>query len=227
MGKVIIVGALTEEVGLFRAAITNQQERNTVFGPIYEGEMYGKEICLIKSGVGKVMTAAATQMICQLYDIDLIIFTGVGGALNPNYQVGDVCIGVESIQYDLDASAAGFEIGQVPFTDFRIFKSDPKAVQILRNVGAVGITLHYGRIATGDTFVSTDTLRATIRRLECDLVDMETAAMAQVATLHNAPFISIRSVSDTADQKASESFYEMLPKLAAKNFAVVARLIRG
>lgn len=226
MVVIAIIGAMDEEITLVKERMAGVVKRDSIAGPIYEGELHGRKICLVKSGVGKVLAAMVAQMLCQMYDIELLIVTGVAGGINPNYKIGHVCIGVESIQYDMDVSALGFSVGEVPFTDYRFIQSDRASIARLQSTSIPGVMMHFGTIGTGDTFVHTDALRASVWNLGCDVVDMETAAIAQVAVIHDAPYIAIRSISDSANETAPKSFTEIMPQLAATNLAVIKALLR-
>ena len=45
-----------------------------------------------KSGVGKVYAAMTTQWLIQEFQPSAVLFTGVAGALNPSYEVGDIVL---------------------------------------------------------------------------------------------------------------------------------------
>ena len=36
----------------------------------------------------------------------------------------------DCVQHDLDATALGFELGQVPYTEHRILRADPRLVEL-------------------------------------------------------------------------------------------------
>ena len=73
-------------------------------------------------------------------------------------------------------------------------------------------------MASGDQFIAGGEAAEKIKTNfgEVSAVEMEGAAMAQVAYLNDIPYIIIRSISDKADGGADLSYEEFLP-LAAKN----------
>ena len=82
-----------------------------------------------------------------------------------------------------------------------------------------------GVIATGDAFINDRATRDAIQaRTGADLVEMEGAAIAYVASRHDAPWIVVRSVSDAGDGGADVSFDRHLP-IAARNAATVVASI--
>ena len=77
-------------------------------------------ITLAWSGWGKVSSArAATRLISHSYNdksIDLIIFTGVAGAVDPSLEQWDIVVPNSLMQHDMDASPI-FEKYTIPALD--------------------------------------------------------------------------------------------------------------
>ena len=72
---------------------------------------------------------------------------------------------------------------------------------------ACGVKAIAGRIATGDTFVGdAATKKAIEEKCHPDCVEMEGAAVSQVAGRNGVPCVVLRAMSDNAD----ESGYEVL-----------------
>ena len=80
------------------------------------------------------------------------------------------------------------------------------------------VTVKEGRIASGDQFVAGGEIAERIKSNfgEVSAVEMEGAAMAQVAYLNEVPYVILRSISDKANGEAELSYEEFLP-IAAKN----------
>ena len=71
-----------------------------------------------------------------------------------------------------------------------------------------------GRIATGDTFVGDGATKAVIaEKVHPDCVEMEGAAVSQIAARNGVPCVILRAMSDNAD----ESGYEVL---VVKQFSI-------
>ena len=80
-----------------------------------------------------------------------------------------------------------------------------------------------GIVASGDIFCTDIRMKDKINtKFDADVVDMECAAIAQVAYLDNIPFISIRSVSDIPNGKNETTFDENL-KLASERCAKIIK----
>ena len=99
--RVAIIGALPEEVESIRQLGTQTTKRQS--GPfIFEEFQYQGLDCLLSiTGIGKVQAAMLFQHIVDTWQPDYFIFTGVAGALNSDYDTGDIVIGTEFIQHSI------------------------------------------------------------------------------------------------------------------------------
>ena len=98
-----IVSAVPGESGqileLMEAPTSYEKGRRTY----YQGKLYGIDTVLVASRIGKVAAAATTAHLILEYNVDLIIFTGVAGAIDPSLSIGDIVIANALIQHDMDA----------------------------------------------------------------------------------------------------------------------------
>ena len=79
-----------------------------------------------------------------------------------------------------------------------------------------------GRGLSGSAFVDNAAYREWLyQNLQADAVDMETAAVAQVAYVNQLPFIGFRSLSDLAGGSAGSNEMLVFGNLAANNAAIV------
>jgi nucleoside phosphorylase len=91
-----------------------------------------------------------------------------------------------------------------------------------------GHRIHQGRILTGDRFVTHEALPQLMilnQELNGDAVEMEGAAVAQVCTMHQIPFLLIRTISDKSNSDSPVDFPRFLPVVAQNSFAVVRQLL--
>jgi len=81
-------------------------------------------------------------------------------------------------------------------------------------------------VASGDAFVTEASLRARIvERFAPACVEMEGAAVAQVAIANGVPFAILRSVSDLAGHEASMSYEEFAVAAAHTSARVVMAML--
>jgi adenosylhomocysteine nucleosidase len=228
--RIAIIGAMEEEVALLRENITNPHTE-TIAGCEYtSGTMKGKEVILLRSGIGKVNAAMSTAVLLQHFKPDAIINTGSAGGFDPSLNVGDVVISTEVRHHDVDVTAFGYEYGQVPqlpaaFTaDERLMTA---AVESVRELGDAQVVS--GLIATGDSFMNDPVRVEAIRDKFTGLqaVEMEAAAIAQVAHQFNVPFVIIRSLSDIAGKESDVSFEQYLEKAALHSAKMVMNIVES
>ena len=78
-----------------------------------------------------------------------------------------------------------------------------------------------GVVATGDIFCTEVVMKDKIRtKFNADVVDMECAAIGQVAFLNGIPFMAIRGVSDSPNGENASTFDENL-NLASQRCAEI------
>ncbi|MDB5104638.1 MAG: 5-methylthioadenosine/S-adenosylhomocysteine nucleosidase [Fibrobacteres bacterium] len=226
--RIGIMGAMDAEITEFLGhadLIESTEWRGFTFHTV---RLEGREAVLVKSGIGKVFSALVSQHLIDAFAPEALIFTGVAGALNPAYEIGDVVISRDCIQHDVDGRALGFARGNLLYTDLKIFAADPDLARIALSADAVGHNIRSGRILTGDQFMTRDQInhhRYLVDELHGDAVEMEGGAMAQVCAVNGIPFVVVRTISDRADGDAVEDFNRFLPEVARNSFAIVRHIL--
>lgn len=226
--KIAIIGAMEEEVALLRDNIEGSRQETVAGCEFTFGKMHGVDVILLKSGIGKVNAAMSTTILLEKYKPDYIINTGSAGGFNPSLNVGDAVISSEVRHHDVDVTAFGYEYGQVPQLP-AAFIADEKLVAIAEAAAKEidEIQIVKGAIATGDSFMSdpirVDFIRTKFENLQA--VEMEAAAIAQVAYQFNVPFVIIRSLSDIAGKESNVSFEQFLEKAALHSATFVMKMV--
>ena len=214
--KIGIVGAMAQEVEILVNLMTDKIVTKLASGTIYEGNIQGKQVALLQSGIGKVAAAMGTTALLQLTQPDLVINTGSAGGVE-GLNIGDVIVSTETQYHDADVTAFGYAKGQLPACPVS-FVSDTKLVELLERVATqLGQHVKRGLICSGDSFIQGGERLAQIKQdfPKVIAVEMEATAIAQVCHAFNVPFVVVRAISDAGDGKANMSFEEFLP-LAAK-----------
>ena len=213
-----IIGALDIELERLIDAMQEPVHREISGVPFTCGKLLGTDVVIARAGVGKVNAAVCAQTMALIYEPELIINSGVSGALSPKLRVGDVVIGTDVVQHDVDTTAMGDEPGFVSTVDRLSFPLDNFAsTAIAAAAEELGIRAVRGRIASGDQFVaSTERKEEIVRLFSAVTCEMEAGAIAHVCFLNRIPCAVIRSISDGGNEEAPMSYEEFLP-LAAKN----------
>ncbi|MGG0667541.1 5'-methylthioadenosine/S-adenosylhomocysteine nucleosidase [Sporosarcina koreensis] len=217
--RIAIIGAMEQEVEILRGKIETPNSREIAGCEFIEGKIGQHDVILVKSGIGKVNASIATSLLIQSYSPDVVLNTGSAGGFKESLNVGTVVISDEVRHHDVDATAFGYEIGQVPGMP-PSYQADEKLIRIAKEaVEEIGEHDYaIGLIASGDVFMS-DAARVKLVKGQFPSMiaaEMEAAAVAQVCHQFGTPFVVIRALSDIAGKESSISFDEFLP-LAAKH----------
>ncbi len=124
-----IIGAMEEEVRELIEDMTECEMQEKASMKFYKGQLYGKEAVVVQSGIGKVNAGICTQILADFYQVDQLINTGIAGSLKAEINIGDIVVSTDAIQHDMDVSALGDPVGQVPRMDVFAFPADKELVR--------------------------------------------------------------------------------------------------
>ena len=237
--KIGVIGAMPQEVALLARDLAGARTERRGARDYLSGRLAGHEAVVVFSGWGKVASASTATTLIEVFGVDAVVFTGVAGALAADLAIGDVVIGDDLLQHDLDASAVpGIARYEVPLLGVSRFKADARLVELaqsaagrylaerladdvgpdhLREFGLNSPAVRTGLIVSGDQFISSpDRVRDILADLPDALcVEMEGAAVAQVCFEHGKPCVVLRVISDKADHAAPVDFPRFLTTVAS------------
>lgn len=206
MRPLALLAALEVEASVLARAF----DRVTTAPPgmsVHEGTLEGTPAVLVVSGVGKVAAAMATQYVCDTFGARGFVGFGLAGAVAGGAERGRVIVASGAVQHDMDARPLTDAKGQIPGLGITVLDADAGLSGALERaardvVERDGDRVSTGIVLTGDQIVTAQDVRDRLARdfpgAAC--IDMETAAMAQVAVQNGLPWAALRVTSDSADE---------------------------
>ena len=216
--RIIILAALAEEADAVFAG--QGQHGNAGWAPVRAIERPGHQLAIVTTGIGKVNTAAAAALMIERHAPDLLLEVGTAGRIGP--AAGDCFWLASAIQHDYGAE----QPGQFVHYDPGAWPIGPGSVSAYVAMDDPGTGLPHARIASGDAFIACpDHARFLSEGLAADLVDMETAALAQVAERAGLPWAGIKAVTDDANEGSAGDFHANLLAASQRAASALERLI--
>tara|TARA_R110001583_G_scaffold4351_4_gene25238 strand:+ start:841 stop:1581 length:741 start_codon:yes stop_codon:yes gene_type:complete len=238
MKRIGIISAMQEEIQALLHELKNVTTIEKGKRTYYSGTLFDKKVVLVFSRWGKVASAVTTTQLINDFNIAEIIFTGVAGGIQKQLNIGDIVIGKNMYQHDLNASPF-YEKLAIPILNKKyletnnpsqlidattIFLKDYHSYITKSDAQIFNIThpkVIFGDIASGDQFISSlkkiKKLNKLIPTAAC--VEMEGAAVAQVCFEYSIPFSIIRIISDNANDNADIDFSKFANSIAS-NYAL-------
>ena len=201
-----IIGAMEDEVAQLKKSMEIEETTEVASLSFCRGKLSGREVVVVRSGIGKVNAAICTQILVDQFHVDVIINTGIAGSLDAEIDIGDIVISTDAVEHDMDASIFGDPIGQIPQMDTFSLPADESLVKLAKEVNEKAnpdVHTWIGRVVSGDQFVSSgEKKEQLIRVFDAKCTEMEGAAIAHAAYLNKISCVIIRAISDKADNSA-------------------------
>jgi len=195
--KIAFVTAMHEEFRAAASSLTISASHRIGAYRSCSGSVSGHDIVVIESGIGLDNAAKATRVLLATMQPDILISAGFCGGIATDLDVGAVVVAtrlatvsgnrVDELSIELAADGYNF-VARQSMSSHRLF---------------------------GGMFVSTPVIMAKSRIASLlqagtlhPVVEMESSAIAQIATENSIPFVGIRSVSDPACEELGFSLEE-------------------
>jgi len=218
--KIAIMGAMPEEIAPILERLDDVEEVNYAKNKYYKAKYRDIEVVVAYSKIGKVFSTLTASTMLQMFACDVLLFTGVAGAVNPELKIGDLVVASKLAQHDLDITIFGHPHGYVPEGSVYV-EADEDLIALSKIVASeMGVDVKEGIIATGDQFIASEERKNFIAEtFKADALEMEGASVAVVCDALSVPFFILRSISDSADMDAGfnfEEFVESSAKISAE-----------
>ena len=225
-----IIGAMEEEVAHLKEAMQVEKTVERAAMTFVKGKLDGKDVVVVRSGIGKVNAGICAQILADLFEVDTLINTGVAGSLDAALDIGDIVISTDAVQHDMDVSALGDPVGQIPRMDTFAFPADERLVQLAVQANEEAnpdIHTFTGRVVSGDQFVSDGAVKERlVTQFQAKCTEMEGAAISQAAYLNKISCVIIRAISDKADNSSTMD-YAAFEKQAITHTVRLVRNLMG
>ncbi|MGB1199506.1 MAG: 5'-methylthioadenosine/S-adenosylhomocysteine nucleosidase [Thalassotalea sp.] len=226
--KAGIIGAMEPEVAILKDKLTNASVEQHAGFTFYQGQLDGADVVIVQSGIGKVAAALATAILLDRFQPDYVVNTGSAGGFEQSLKVGDIVISSEVRYHDVDVTAFGYEIGQLPANPAAYIPHPTLVNAAINSANTLdNIQTLTGLITTGDTFMTKDDDIAKARKNFPTMaaVEMEGAAIAHTCHQFDTPFVVIRSMSDIAGKESPVSFEAYLETASVNSSALVCSML--
>ncbi len=205
--KIGIVAAMESEINYLLTHCEVVNEIKLKKNSFYQCEYGDYDLVVVASGVGKTNASVYTQMLIDYFEPTAVINIGIGGSLSDAISPLSVVLGESFSHHDVNQ-----EQMENLFPNQSVFLADSRLVT---KFSTYIDKTRQGKIVSGEAFISDSAAKeAIITNHQPLLVDMETSSIAHCCYINDMPFISLRSVSDLADESSDET-YEVNEKQAA------------
>lgn len=226
--RIGIITAMAEEMLPIYQKLGNLTAQSKIHGALVRKiELADDTLYLATCGVGEINAATTAQLLVDLFDIEVLLNFGFVGTLKANIAVGELVIAERVCHYQFDTSLLdGTRVGQYIDRDDIYFYLDGSLID--RVLAAIGKDMKRVAVASGDVFVASSAQKKRLaEEFGCDICEMELAGLA-IACMRNAiPLLSIKVVSDRADDGAPVSFDEVVRKGLSKYEKILPAVLAG
>lgn len=224
--KIGIICAGDEELAPFLPFIRNCKATKRAMLQFYAGQIGGVDVVALFSGVGKVNAAIAAQLLIDVFCVDMIINAGTAGGMAPELEIFDTVISTEVCYHDV---APDILTEFHPWMRSVFFAADPQLIRLSKLAAgklACPGKVVWGRMATGEAFITGEGRQKINDTFAPLTVDMETASIAHVCYVNGVPFIAVRCVTDTERHSGVDNFDKNCARASEIAKDITAALLR-
>lgn len=230
----LILSAMPSEIRLIQAEIVRPRTGRLACFPYVEGLLRGRRVITTVTGVGVTNAAMVTALFIGKFQPAEVLVSGTGSRFNPRIRTGDTVISTKTIHH---AAGSLTDQGMVyrkvrgPLPGLMthwFYRPDPRLLKLAKAsiagyvaepVTANGETyvprVLPGVVTASDLFGVSDAKIADMKaKLNPDIMEMESAAIAQVCTQLGVPHIVFRAGSNRTQSNPGND-YRLLGQKAA------------
>jgi len=192
---ILVIGAVGSEAAAVRAALTDV--RGTAMGRgrrLWSGRLAHQAILLLQSGIGLDQAQASLSLALERYPITGIVNVGFGGAAAPGLDAGELIV----------CAACHLDGPPAP-----VLPAHPAWLRLAQAAPGGKVSVG-GCVSASRLAASPAEKRRLGARYPALVIDMEGYALAGCAARRGLPFLAVKAISDTLDERLPP-FDEWLP----------------
>ncbi len=199
----LVIADEYEYLPFLRIAATYGEVKESTFRtrPCAEVIINANKVIAVSCGIGKVAAATAAAFLIADEKADYIFNIGLSGAVSGLHE-GEIALGSSFVECDFDLTPVGRALGENPS---KPWKHEADEALLAKAEQVLGVrTAAFG---CGDLFLA-DKVKKNLYKdtFNINAFDMETGAIASVCGSAGVPFLSLRQMSDSADDASAETY---------------------
>lgn len=211
-----IAAALQWEVRPVLRHLDRVQRIDCVGVRAWRGHGGDREVVVFRTGVGPRPAETALRAVLSSLPVSALLNTGCAGALDPRLTTETLVV-PEIVLEEYDSGSRSTPLATCDEWNRTLRRAAQRAA----------LTLDAGPLVTCErALLTAEDKRKTGQRLGASAVDMETAALARVATESGIPFSCARVILDTADHELPDLATAVGPDGSIRPLGAVAVIAR-
>lgn len=213
-----LIFAMEDEIKALKKIVANISTFHSGFFKYFIFQVNNNEYVATFSGIGKANASACVIDMVKTFSIKKILNIGSCGSCDMNLNVFDVVLVEKNYYLDVDATAFGYEYGQVPkekpFYEANNIFSDEIEKMLNKN----NIIYKKKNCGTADSFISLNNYKkidkTLLKKVSC--IDMESTAIAQICHKNDVSYCFLKVISDSlfTSNKSNDEFKTNMKKVS-------------
>lgn len=223
-----IVTAMYEEtLPVYKRLLNKNTVKETSIAgmKVFISENQETNIYMINCGVGEIRAAMATQILIDKFNVERILNFGFVGSLSDKYNIHDLVLVDKTVHYQFDLEKInGTPKGQYNNRQNMFFETSEEIVKRIQLKTNIPTAI----LASGDEFIAeSEKKKWLVKTFNADICDMEMAGISLVCENNKIPTISLKVVSDNANEEANQSFEQIVAKGVTKYDQYLETIIKS
>jgi adenosylhomocysteine nucleosidase len=189
--QIVLLAALPWEVRPFCRLLKARRRRDLGL-PAWEFKLERIKGLAALTGMGAEAARQAARRVLTSFRPEVLLSVGFGGALSPELPPGALVLGASLWQYDPDAAMVSPVSAPAPPRPF---------TELLARLQEAGLPAFAASLVSTPGIVAKQGGGPGLRTLEHAVLDLETAALADLAASEGLAFLALRALTDAAAEE--------------------------